>query len=47
MSENYIAQVKCKNCGAYKWETIEKGITVKEHIIDKVCEVCNCTLAGE
>lgn len=43
---NYTTEFKCKNCNRINYMTLEKGTTVKEHIIKNniKCSECNCLL---
>ena len=47
MTDNYIAEIKCKNCRAKKWEPIEKGETIKDWMAGQKCDVCLCNYLEE
>lgn len=46
MAEKYIVEFRCKNCKAHHWLSIDKGISVEEHLErNKIkCDRCNCVL---
>jgi uncharacterized CHY-type Zn-finger protein len=38
--DKYVSQIKCKNCKTFSWHQIDKGVTVKEYLKEKICENC-------
>ena len=40
----YVAHIKCENCSNISSYGIKKGFTIKEYLINKVCNNCGCVL---